>query len=375
MNDYGLKLFRGLGRAIFLLLCTIFLSAPGQTQQGKPEIQAGRDIWQGYFNLENDCKLCHGVQGEGGFAKPLAGHQSTVEQFIAAVRQGRGMMPAFVADKNLNDQQLSQVSAYLASLPKPAQPSTTWQTPVPPLATPAQRLMISTGCGQCHGPIMANPRRTAGGRSADFEWFKEEVWRHNSVPGHANARHLRMGNYSKDQVSEATLLEIWRFFAVEQGLRVPINADVSAGLAGAEGTTYTVNVNNAGIPGKGLTAEYLTISLPLLRGRDPEETTTLVVATTGAGYTGIHREPITNTQAAEFEMARLAPGERKTFTITLSGKGADAGIPRAESCVGRGRYSARAQLTSSVLQCHPASKKDCADCAARAGALARRSGI
>jgi len=67
-----------------------------------------------------------------------------------------------------------------------------------------------------------------------FEWFKEEVWQHTSAQGHASARHLGMGNYSKDQVSEGTLLEIWRFFAVEQGLRVPTNADVSAGVAGAE---------------------------------------------------------------------------------------------------------------------------------------------
>ena len=329
MGDDGLKRFRRLGRAIILLLCTILPAPRGGAQvQGNSGIQAGRDIWQGYFNLENDCKLCHGVQGEGGFAKPLAGHQLAAAQFIAAVRQGRGIMPAFVADKNLNDQQLTEISTYLASLPKPTQPSTMWQTAIPPLATPAQRLTISTGCGQCHGPIMANPRRTAGGRGADFEWFKEEVWRHTSAPGHANARHLRMGNYSREQVSEGTLLEIWRFFAVEQGLRVPVNADVSAGSAGAEGTTYMVNVGNGGIPGKGLTAEYLTVSLPLLRGRDPEETTTVVVATTGGSYTGIHREPITNTQAAEFEIGRLAPGERRTFTITLSGKGANAGIPR-----------------------------------------------
>jgi hypothetical protein len=280
-------------------------------------------------------------------------------------------MPAFVADKNLNDQQLSQVSAYLASLPVPAQPSTVWQTPVPPLATPTQRLMISTGCGQCHGPIMANPRRTGGGRGADFEWFKEEVWQHTSAPGHASARHLRMGNYSRDQVSEGTLLDIWRFFAVEQGLRVPINADVSAGVAGTNGTTYTVNLSNGGIPGKGVTAEYLTISLPLLRGRDPEETTTVVVATTGGGYTGVRREPISNTQAAEFEIARLAPGERKTFTITLSGKGANAGIPRGivrweRSLLGSGATD----LIGIAVRW--ASKKNCANCA---GTLARCSGI
>ena len=310
-----------------LLLSLTQIQAHAQGPGGS-DIQAGQEIWQGYFNLENDCKLCHGAQGEGGFAKPLAGHQLTTAQFIAAVRKGPGLMPAFVPDKNLNDQQLTQVSAYLASLPKVAQPSTLWQTPIPPLATPAQKLTISTGCGQCHGSIMANPRRTAGGRGADFEWFKEEVWEHTSAPGHANARHLRMGNFSKQQVSEGTLLEIWRFFAVEQGLRVPINADVSAGVPGANGTTYTVNVSNGGVPGKGLNAEYLTVTLPLLKGRDPEETTTVVVTTAGGGYTGVHRDPISNSQAAEFEIGRLAPGEKKTYTITLSGKGANAGIPR-----------------------------------------------
>ena len=317
--------------AAIVLLWIIPVVAPHQTKaqaSGNSEIQAGHDIWQGYFELENDCKLCHGAQGEGGFAKPLAGHKLTTAQFLATVRQGRGIMPAFVADKNLNDQQLTQVSAYLANLSAPAKPSTVWQTAVPPLATPAQKLMISTGCGQCHGPIMANPRRTAGARCGDFEWFKEEVWHHTSAPGHANSRHLRMGNYTKEQVSEETLGEIWRFFAVEQGLRVPINADVSAGVVGTNGTTYTINVSNGGVPGKGLTADYLTVSLPFLKGRDPEETITVVMATTGGDYAGVHREPISNSQAAEFEIPRLSPGERKTFTITLSGKGANAGIPR-----------------------------------------------
>jgi mono/diheme cytochrome c family protein len=313
--------------SLLLLLCFVQVGARSQAS-GASDTQAGKEIWQGYFNLENDCKLCHGAQGEGGFAKPLAGHQLSTAQFIDAVRKGPGKMPAFVADKNLNDQQLTQVSEYLASLPKVAAPSTAWQTAIPPLASPAQKLTISTGCGQCHGPVMANPRRTAGGRGADFEWFKEEVWSHTSAPGHANARHLRMGNYTRQQVSEGTLLEIWRFFAVEQGLRVPINADVSAGVAGANGTTYTINVSNGGQPGKGLTAEYVTVSLPFLRGRDPEEVTTTVAATTGGGYTGVHRETISNSQAAEFEIPRLAPGEKKTLTITLSGKGANAGIQR-----------------------------------------------
>src|SRR6516225_2227294 len=137
MTDRELHRFHSRGGAMVVLLWTILLAVPGRTQAQTArtsDVQAGRDIWQGYFNLENDCKLCHGAQGEGGFAKPLAGHQLNAAQFIAAVRQGRGIMPAIVADKNLNDQQLSQISAYLASLPKPSQLSTMWETPVPPLA-------------------------------------------------------------------------------------------------------------------------------------------------------------------------------------------------------------------------------------------------
>src|SRR5579871_95528 len=93
---------------IVLLMLPLTL-AQAQPTPGASDIQAGKEIWQGYFNLENDCKLCHGVQGEGGFAKPLAGHQLTPAQFIAAVRRGPGIMPAFVPEKNLNDQQLGEV--------------------------------------------------------------------------------------------------------------------------------------------------------------------------------------------------------------------------------------------------------------------------
>src|SRR5436190_9318623 len=111
------------------IVAALVLLPLGQAQAQSPspsDIQEGRRIWQGYFGLENDCKLCHGTQGEGGFAKPLAGHQLSTAQFIAAVRKGPGMMPAFVPDRNLNDEQLGQVSAWLANLPNVSQPSTMW---------------------------------------------------------------------------------------------------------------------------------------------------------------------------------------------------------------------------------------------------------
>src|SRR5439155_5859866 len=193
------------GASMTRILIALFLLSLTQIQAhaqspGGSDIQAGQEIWQGYFNLENDCKLCHGAKGEGGFAKPLAGHQLTTAQFLRVVRQGAGKtMPAFVPDKNLNDQQIAQVAAYLASLPKSAEPGSMWRTPVPPLATPRQKLYIESGCGQCHAAIFANPRRTAGGLGGDYEWFKTEVYQHTSAPDHANSRHLRMGNFSREQ--------------------------------------------------------------------------------------------------------------------------------------------------------------------------------
>src|SRR5260370_21602991 len=109
------------------ILAVLLLLPLGQAQAQTPgvsDIQEGKRIWQGYFGLENDCKLCHGERGEGGFAKPLAGHQLSTAQFLRTVRQGAGKtMPAFVPDKNLTDQQLTQVAAYMASLPKPAEAS------------------------------------------------------------------------------------------------------------------------------------------------------------------------------------------------------------------------------------------------------------
>jgi len=310
------------------ILALLLLLPLAQVQAQTPaDIQEGAKIWEGYFTLENDCKLCHGVHGEGGFAKSLAGHQLTADQFIKAVRTGPGLMPAFVADKNLNDQQLGQVAAYLASLPKYTGPAPMWQTQVPATATANQKLYVTSGCGQCHGAIFANPRRTAGGVGGDYEWFKKEVWEHTSAPGHVNAKHLRMGNFSQKQIPEATLKNLWQFFAVEQGLRAPVGASVSAGVPSAKGTTYTIILQNTARPG-GVTAEYITVTLPFLHGRDPEEVTTVVEETTGGGFTGVHRDPITNSQAAEFEVPKLGPGEKKTFTLTLSGKGAAVGFPR-----------------------------------------------
>ena len=92
---------------------------------------------------------------------------------------------------------------------------------------------------------------------------------------------------------------------------------------------YTINVNNGGEAGKGLVAEHISLILPVLRARDPEEETTVIEATSGADYIGTSRDMLSNTNAAVFMIPRLGPGEKREVTITVSGVGAMVGFPRA----------------------------------------------
>jgi mono/diheme cytochrome c family protein len=247
----------------------------------------------------------------------LAGHKMAVTQFARAVRAPWGVMPSFT-EKNITDPEIAQVAAYLSSLPKVSTPGP-WRTPVPPNASHRQEIMIANGCGQCHGAVMGNPRRDAGGEGADFEWFKRYVYDHTETL--ADRPRVRMGNYSRMRIPEPFLQEIWQYVSVEAGFRVPVTARISAGTPGGKGVSYTLTVENAGFPGKGLTAENLTVALTLAPS-------TTVAETTGGSYQGVRHDAKDNTDAAVWQIARLAPGEKRTYTLTLSGSSAAAGIAR-----------------------------------------------
>jgi mono/diheme cytochrome c family protein len=262
------------------------------------------------WNSNNACSNCHGSNGQGAFGPDLAGHNLTSAQFLRAVRKPWGIMPTFTAEKNFSDQEIESYRLYLASLPKVATPGD-WRTPFPANATAKQQVMISNGCGQCHGDIMGNPRRDAGGEGADFEWFKGMVYTHTTAMG--DAPRLRMGNYSRTRLPEVALRQIWEYMTVEAGLRVPVNGQITQGNSNAQGTTFTLTVTNAGHAGKGLTAENLNIGLNLAQG-------VTVAATTGNGYVGVQNGK------AVWNLARLAAGEKQTYTVTVSGANAATGV-------------------------------------------------
>jgi mono/diheme cytochrome c family protein len=266
---------------------------------------AGKMLW----DSNNACSNCHGSAGQGAFGPDLAGNNLTPAQFLRAVRQPWGIMPAFGPERNFSDQDLMNYRAYLQSLPKVANPGE-WRIPIPANASAKQALLVSTGCGQCHGELMANPRRDAGGEGGEFEWFRSMVYTHTTAMEGNNR--LRMGNYNRNRLPEVSLRQIWEYMTVEAGLRVPVNGAITA-APDDRGATFTLVVSNAGVAGKGLTAENLNISLNLAQGVN-------VVATGGNGYQGAQGN------RAVWTLARLAPGERSTYTITVSGANAATGV-------------------------------------------------
>ena len=274
---------------VFAAMVFVFslLHAAGAAAQDNAD--AGKKVWAGAY-----CHYCHGNEGEGGFGPDLAGRRLSVEQFRHAVREPWGIMPAYTA-RQLSDQDLANLVAYFDSLPRVATPAP-WHTPVPEGAPPSQRLAIASfGCSQCHDLTLSEVRRSGGN--------PESL--------------MRIGNYSRARLPESRLQEIWQWLSVDVGLRVPVRGRLAAGVATDAGMTYTLDVENAGIVGKGLTAEDLTIALTLPSG-------SMVVNTSGAGYQGIRRDPQSGADLAVWTVARMAPKDRQTYAVTLSAPAAGA---------------------------------------------------
>ena len=232
-------------------------------------------------------------------------------------------MPTFT-EQQISDQEIADLRAHVTRLATVAQPGP-WRISVPSGAPKGQELLIATvGCGQCHGPVLGGPRRNAGAVDADYAWFAHQVYEHTTAtPEHrallgAPAAPVYMGNYSRVRLPESLLQEVWRW-AVDLGLRVPITARLSTGVPAGNGVTYTLTLENGGLPGKGLTAEELSIALRLPSG-------STVANTSGAGYQGVHRDAESGADMAVWEVPRMSPKDEQTYTITLSGSGAE--MPR-----------------------------------------------
>ena len=276
---------------------------------------AGKTLWEG---PEIECRDCHGGNSAAGaFGPDLAGRNLTLAQFTRAVRRPWGVMPAFI-ESQISDGEMADLLAYFNSLPSVAQPGP-WRREVPAGAPPGLEAATTAGCTQCHNPLFNGGRAGMGGVNADFEWFKAIVYTHtDAFPPHAvlidrAPDRLAMGNFSRSRLPESVLQDIWTYIS-DFGFRPLMGGRLSAGVASANGVTYTLDVTNSGVRGEGLTAEDLTVTLIVPAGAG-------VIGATGAGYEGVRRDEQAQADVAVWRLARMAPKDEQTYTITLSRAG------------------------------------------------------
>ncbi len=293
--------------------------------QSAGDAAAGKSLWDGNFT---QCRNCHGKDGEGAFGPDLAGRGLSPSEFKQAVRKPWGIMPAYV-ESQYSDQDLSNLAAYFATLPKKADPGP-WRFTADASMPHGQQVFHDVGCAQCHGPTFDMPRGTLGGLNADFNLFKQMVFTHTDVmekveeelaqgnplpplqpPGGGAGRRppLRMGNFVPTRVTEAELKDIYDWAHGDIGFRPQLQARMSAPASGANGASYTLAVANNGLKGKGITAQGMTIDVAVPAGVS-------VVSATGDGYKGTHMDGAAT--VAEWNVASLAPKEAKNFTLVLS---------------------------------------------------------
>src|SRR5262245_16629776 len=126
-------------RLALLILVTVPFAAGTAFAQVSGDVQAGKTFWNGAA----ECRLCHGVNGEGAFGPDLAGRGLSLSQFKHAVRKPWGIMPAFV-ETQVSDQDLANAAAYVATLPRVEEPGP-WLFPLPANASNGQALFYAIG--------------------------------------------------------------------------------------------------------------------------------------------------------------------------------------------------------------------------------------
>ena len=163
-----------------------------------------------------------------------------------------------------------------------------------------------------------------GAVNADINWLKDLVYNHTTAirthartlgTGNGPAR-VHIGNFNPDRVTQAQLQTVLDWIKTDVGFRGAMRGRLTKGQESEKGITYTLNVENLALPGKGLTTEDLTVQLMIPSGSQ-------VVATTGAGYKGVRIDDKAKSQVAEWTWAKAGPHDKQSYTITLSKAGSD----------------------------------------------------
>jgi mono/diheme cytochrome c family protein len=106
---------------IFFSILLIF----GLGQQPTSSPQAAGNIENGKRNFTfYGCSACHGYSGHGGVGPRLATTSLSMAALMKYVRQPAGVMPRYSTESQITDAALTDIYAFLKSLPPPADAKT-----------------------------------------------------------------------------------------------------------------------------------------------------------------------------------------------------------------------------------------------------------
>lgn len=147
------------------------------------------------------CQRCHGEQGQGSWAGPLAGNEKSAEDWIAQVRTPRKRMPSFSTEQ-VSDEAITDMQAYLTSLSKP-DGFTPQDAGLPADAPEGQVLLVEKRCVACHGTDINGFGFARRGETPTTE----------RVTAQLRTPFKNMPSFSEEQVSDAEAGQITEFLA------------------------------------------------------------------------------------------------------------------------------------------------------------------
>jgi mono/diheme cytochrome c family protein len=96
-----------------ILKYALLLLVPGLLAAQEGNVQNGKRLY-----LKDGCYECHGYAGQGGAGARLAPKVLSAANLIKYVRHPAGAMPPYT-NKVVSDAELTDIRAFLASLPEP----------------------------------------------------------------------------------------------------------------------------------------------------------------------------------------------------------------------------------------------------------------
>jgi mono/diheme cytochrome c family protein len=105
---------------VIIMLLMLVAAVPAWSQKAEGNIENGKHLFTAY-----GCYQCHGRLAQGGAAGPRLGPRViAILAFLAYVRHPAGAMPPYTP-KVVSDAELTDIHAYIKSVPQPAKPAET----------------------------------------------------------------------------------------------------------------------------------------------------------------------------------------------------------------------------------------------------------